>query len=315
MNQYCKLHLSPPGLFSTLSSSAEVTGRLLAMCPIFGEVVNWEIDALGTCSDVRQIASLLRARATETLCAIATHETAKANVNMEQPEWRKVRSVSIQKPHHETHTLPRQVAIMLHHNVECAPSILRWHMKIKLTALRKRMARDLLYLTIRARNSMAIPLPRVSQVVCLSYGVDMASPLDSVTFLLAKAGMTCSQRYTLGSQQPQSSSSMTLPAHLVPTLCCERRSISRTLFFLMIASMPSLTQDAHQQPTSTLHANIILSCIVSSSIAKSRNRMIRRITKSFSYIGEKRAILLIHAFLSTLNLVLRCEMLDVTVKH
>jgi hypothetical protein len=136
-------------------------------------------------------------------------------------------------------------------------------MKTKLTALQTKMARDRLYLTSHAPNFMLIPLWRVSWVGCLSYGVDMALPLDSTIYLLVKAGMMCSQRSTPGSQHHQSLLSTTLLAHLAPTPCSERRSISRTPYFLMIASMQNLTQDAHQRQTLTLHANTILCCITS----------------------------------------------------
>jgi hypothetical protein len=43
---------------------------------------------------------------------------------------------------------------MLHHSAECTPSIPRWLMKTKLTALQTKMARDRLYLTSHAPNFM-----------------------------------------------------------------------------------------------------------------------------------------------------------------
>jgi hypothetical protein len=53
----------------------------------------------------------------------------------------------------------------------------------------------------------------------------------------------------------------------------------------------------------------LLLTIESSSVAESRNRMIRRITKSLSYMSERRAILLVYLFLSTINRVKHLEIL------
>jgi hypothetical protein len=52
----------------------------------------------------------------------------------------------------------------------------------------------------------------------------------------------------------------------------------------------------------------LLRSIPSSSIAESRNRTIRRITKSLSYMTEPHAVLLVYVFLSTINRVKHLEL-------